>query len=204
MLRTDHDGEGRPMFNLLNHKDGSTRYSYTGQPGGGGGLPFKIGPGGEWIVVQVGGSNPHIRLVYMDAKKQDAIFYFENEVNQQEFTPDNSKLLVGLWGGMVTALDMNTGRPIWQTTVQGDGPRVMFSKDLKNVLVTCFTGQVSYLDADTGEILWTADLNAAEAAPGLYDKCIKWMDENTNDALDSGHNINGNWHQIEDDVEYLP
>ncbi|MDK1032081.1 MAG: hypothetical protein QGD94_08755, partial [Planctomycetia bacterium] len=204
MLLIDGDAQGRPMFNLLGPKAGKTVYSFTGMPGAAGaGLPFKIGPGGEWIMVQAGGTDPHIRIIYLTGKSRDKIIRFDDEVNQQQFTPDNSKLLAGVWENEVVMIDMATGKRLW-TTKTGIGPRILFSSDYKFVLVTTFLGQVHYLNAKNGDILWSKDLNAAEAVPGLHGKLAKWLDENTKEALESGHNINGGWNNIKKDVFYVP
>ncbi|MDP6381375.1 MAG: hypothetical protein QF662_08530, partial [Phycisphaerae bacterium] len=111
MLLIDGDAQGRPMFNLLDRRSGKTVYSFTGMPGAAGaGLPFKIGPEGEWIMVQAGGTDPQIRIIYLTGKSKDKIIRFDDEVNQQQFTPDNSKLLAGVWEDQVVMIDMATGK----------------------------------------------------------------------------------------------
>ncbi|MDP6379925.1 MAG: PQQ-binding-like beta-propeller repeat protein, partial [Phycisphaerae bacterium] len=176
----DGDSQGRTMFNLLSPRDGSTVYSYTGLPGGGGGAPYKISPDGSYIMLPVGGADPQLRVVFLRGAKKDLVIRFGEAVRSFELVQNGKRVLVASWDSHVYMVDVKTGKLVWKTPTTG-GPRARLMPNRKRVLVTTHVGWVSFLDAGSGEVLWANDLNAPEAQPNLREMIAKWVERD--DAL---------------------
>lgn len=79
--------------------------------------------------------------------------------------------------GIITALDTQTGEPVWTTRMESYGwssPVDFYTEDGKGYLIMeCLYGEIYLIDGATGEILSTEDLDGhIEASPFVYENTV--------------------------------